>query len=162
MVYPSQFRKPHRLKQYDYSSVNSYMLTFNTLPGSPALSEIIKSGEFAPPAVNLLPNGIITEKYILNIPRVYPGITLDNYVIMPDHVHILLTIEIDGSEKHSVAKIIQKTKTMITREIGLSVWQLDFYDVIADSEKIFMNCDQYIDNNPSVWLDKHGEPIAPK
>ena len=92
MVYPSRFHKPHRLKNYDYSSANSYMLTFNVLPGGPVLSEIVKPDVFLPPVIRLFSAGTVVEKYITNIPIVYSGVTLDNYVIMPNHVHILLTI----------------------------------------------------------------------
>ena len=64
------------------------------------------------------------------------------------------------SGNHSVSKIIQKTKAMVTKEIGYPIWQKDFYYVIADSEKRFSLCDRYIDDNPAAWLDKHAEPTG--
>ena len=162
MIYPTQFRKPHRLKTFDYTSACSYMVTFNTLLGTNPLSEITRQNIVSPPTVKLFQNGKIVEKYILNIPKVYPGITLDNYVIMPNHIHLLLTIEKQAENTRSISSIVQKTKAMATRELGYSIWQLDFYDVIADTEEVFLKCDQYIDNNPACWLDKHGEPEDPK
>ena len=167
-----KYDKPHRLAAFDYSSVCSYMLTFDLQQKNlMLLSDILYQGMYQPPLVRLKPYGEITEKYIKRIESVYHGVTVDNYVIMPNHVHLLLTIvERDpayekpkGNHISQIATIIRSTKNMITREIGKSIWQKDFYDTIADTEEIFMRCDQYIDNNPAAWLEKHGEePQYPK
>ena len=135
------------------------------------LSEVIDKGMYEPADVELKPYGRITEKYIKRIETVYQGVKVDNYVIMPNHVHLLLTItertpeyqKPKGNNISLVATIVRSTKNMITREIGQSIWQTDFYDTIADTEEIFMRCDRYIDNNPAAWLEKHGEePQSPK
>ena len=156
------FHKPHRLQGFDYSSASSYLLTITTKGRAPVLSEIVYRGLYEPATVKLLPCGTVTEKYLLHIPDVYPNVTLDNYVIMPDHVHILLTIERNAPDNKGTDKIIRATKAMITREIGRSIWQKDFYDVIADTEELFLRCDRYIDENPAAWIERHGEPTAPK
>ena len=157
-----KFHKPHRLKGFDYSSACSYLLTITTKGRAPILSRVVYRGMYEPSTVELLPCGMVTEKYLLRIPDVYPNVTLDNYVIMPDHVHILLTIERNDAENKGTDKIIRATKAMITREIGRSIWQTDFYDVIADTEELFLRCDRYIDENPAAWIERHGEPTAPK
>ena len=160
-----KFHKPHRLPGFDYSSACSYLLTFNVKGRREVLSEVVSQGMYAPPLVKLLPCGVIIEKYLLRISEVYPNVTLDNYVIMPDHVHVLLTIERSGSSdpgQKGVDKMIRATKALATREIGYPIWQRDFYDVIADTEALFLRCDAYIDNNPAVWLEKNGEPESPK
>lgn len=74
----------------------------------------------------------------------------------------LLTIERNAPDNKGTDKIIRATKAMITREIGRSIWQKDFYDVIADTEELFLRCDRYIDENPAAWIERHGEPTAPK
>ena len=157
----SKFDKPHRLRSFDYSSVASYMLTFNTADKKCILSEILQRSIFEPPEVRLSAYGRITEKYILNIPNAYPNVTLDNYVIMPNHVHILLTINDyippKREDKPMISRIIQSTKSLTVKEIGEKIWQLDFYDVIADTEKRYLICDKYIDDNPAVWLEKSGD-----
>ncbi len=161
MDHPKQMRRPHRLKGYDYSSAASYLLTFNTLDRKRVLSEIVSMGDYDPPRIDLLPYGKITEKYIFQIESHYPGTVLENYAIMPDHVHLLLTIERPAdSSKTSysiVAKIIHALKSLTSKEIGESIWQLDFYDVIAETEAMFSKLDTYIDNNPAAWLDKNGQ-----
>ena len=162
-----EFDKPHRLPGFDYSSVGSYMLTFNTRNREQILSEIIYRGIYQPPCVALKPFGQITEKYIKRIESVYQGVTVDNYVIMPDHVHLLLTIgeyiKPVRSDKPRISVIIGSTKAMITKEIGRQIWQEDFYDTIADSEYLFLRCDKYIDENPASWIERNGmEPFIPK
>ena len=167
-----KYDKPHRLSTFDYSSVCSYMLTFDLQnKNQHLLSDIIYQGMYEPPMVRLKPYGEITEKYIKRIEKVYRGVLVDNYVIMPNHVHLLLTIthrapeyeKPKGNNISRIASIVRSTKNMVTREIGKSIWQKDFYDTIADTEEIFTRCDQYIDNNPAAWLEKHGEePQYPK
>ena len=161
----TKFDKPHRLKNFSYSSRVSYLITFNTVKGEACLSEIIDRGLFSVPEVRLKPWGCVTEKYILNISKVYPDVFFENYVIMPTHVHILLTLKqvAAGQRPSDISKVIRATKAMITREIGQQIWQLDFYDVVADTEAIFQRCNEYIDNNPAEWLINHGkEPQSPK
>ena len=167
-----QFDKPHRLATFDYSSVCSYMLTFDLKNKEQhLLSEIVYQGMYQPPLVKLKPYGEITEKYIKRLATVYKGVEVDNYVIMPNHVHLLLSIverdpayeQPKGNNLSRIATIMRSTKNMITREIGRSIWQKDFYDTIADTEEIFMRCDKYIDDNPAAWLEKHGmDPEYPK
>ena len=165
MVFPSKYHKLHRLTSFDYSSPGSYLLTFNTVDRKELLSTVVYRGMYEPATVRLTRIGKLTEKYILRIPDVYPNYVLDNYVIMPDHVHVLLTIlQNDDPEKQtkSVETVIRSTKTLITKELGYSIWQPDFYDVIADTEERFMICDKYIDENPAAWLEKHDDPFIPK
>ena len=165
--FQSKFDKPHRLKGFDYSSVSSYLLTFNTIGRKKILSEIIPGDLLSRPRVVLKPFGEVTEKYILRIETCYPGVKLENYVIMPDHVHLLISVEKyvppSRKDKPRVATIIQTLKTLVTKETGQKIWQLDFHDTIADSEDIFIKCNEYITNNPAVWLERNGiEPAAPK
>ena len=137
------------------------MLTFVTEGRQPILSTVQYNGVLEPPSVCLSEYGKITEKYIENISKSYPYVFLDNYTIMPDHVHLLITVLDTGNDKKnnkSVASIIRATKNMISREIGESIWQLDFHDVVADTEKRFLACDKYIDENPAAWLERK-EPV---
>ena len=165
MVFPSQFHKQHRLKTYDYSSPGSYMLTICVAGRKKILSKVIYRGMYAPAGVELTGEGQIAEKYLNSIPDNYPSVTLDNYVIMPDHIHVLLTLAPDITslaKKPDVHTIIRMFKTMVTKELGYSIWQDSFYDVIAETEERFLVCDKYIDENPAAWLEKNDEPFIPK
>ena len=54
-----------------------------------------------PKSVELLPYGIVADKYIKQMDEFYENITVDQYVIMPNHVHILLFVHEDGSPRTS-------------------------------------------------------------
>ncbi len=92
MDYPK--RKRLRLPDYDYSSEGVYFLTLCTKARAPILSNIkiaYENGETVA-AISLTHLGGIVQEYILSIPKAYPYINVDSYVIMPDHVHLLLRI----------------------------------------------------------------------
>ena len=95
--------------------------------------------------------GRIVEKYIRNIPDVYPQVAVDKYVIMPNHVHLLVLLEQDS--KATVQTIVRSLKRMVTRELGESIWQSSFYDVIVRNEVMYRCEWQYIDSNPDKWTE---------
>ena len=85
-------RKQPRLKEYDYSENGMYFVTICTEGRSRILSHIINGQVF------LSEVGEICRSFLDDIPNHYPGVHLDQYVIMPDHIHILLWInEIAGT-----------------------------------------------------------------
>ena len=91
-------RKVLRLKDYDYSQTGGYFITFCTENRAPLLGNIVVGGGVLDaPQVELTEYGRITEKYIQNISVAYPHISVENYVIMPNHVHLLLVVG-DGGQ----------------------------------------------------------------
>lgn len=69
--------------------------------------------------------GIVAEEGIKNIPKFY-DVKIDSYVVMPNHIHILLTIENNGRAMHapaSISKIIQQYKGFVTKKLGFSPGQ---------------------------------------
>lgn len=87
-------RKRLRLESYDYSQPGSYFITICTRERNqevlcsiePAVGAIINR----PPRISLTPLGRIVDETIRAIPDHYPGISVDQYIIMPDHVHLIL------------------------------------------------------------------------
>ncbi len=156
------FDKSHRLKGFNYSAAGSYMVTFNTANRRPVLSEI-KSMTGSPWDVRpeLTDIGKITERYILQIPEHYRNVQIDSYVIMPDHVHILVSF-CSGETEYEVqysrlSRIVHALKTLVTKELGYSVWQLDYYDCVSFSDREYEAYLDYIANNPAVWYAKNGQ-----
>ena len=93
-----QYRKQNRLQNYDYSQYGAYFITICTKNREPFLSTItVPQNKTADPNVILTPFGQIVENYINMIPTKYPNTKIDAYVIMPDHVHMILVIVGDGS-----------------------------------------------------------------
>ena len=155
------FDKPHRLKGFNYSSAGSYMITFNTANNNPILSEIISpDGDPWNARPQLTKIGRIVEQYILQIPTHYPDVYVDSYIIMPNHVHILLTFsseEVEFTVQYSrLSRIVHALKSLVTKQLGFSIWQLDYYDCIAFSDRVYDAYADYIANNPSVWFAKNG------
>ena len=87
-----QSRKQNRLENYDYSQNGAYFVTICTQDRKPVLGAIVGDGFPVPK-----PIGEIAEEYIRRISEKYPDVTVDQYVIMPDHIHILLRIDGTGN-----------------------------------------------------------------
>ena len=90
-------RKQIRLRAYDYSAPGACFVTICTHERRCILSSIAVGEGLAPPAVALTPIGQIVEEQIQAIPARYPAIGIEKYVIMPNHIHLILRVEeIDG------------------------------------------------------------------
>ncbi len=152
-------RKHPRLKEYDYSSNGVYFVTVCTKKRIHYLSRIVGRDDPIPPKTELTEIGKIADKYINSIEHAYKNIYIKNYVIMPDHIHLLIFIdELDEngggieSSRPTLDRIIKALKRMITNEIGFSIWQESFYEEIIRNEKAFQNMWNYIEGNPSQWV----------
>ena len=82
-------RKDPRLKGYDYSTTGAYFLTICTQNRKNILSTIVGEGS---PLPQLSTYGEIVDRWIQKIPEKYPDASVDCYVIMPNHIHVLLSI----------------------------------------------------------------------
>lgn len=151
-------RKNIRLKDYDYSQNGYYFVTICTHEkkcvlwgpnvgapiGRPELSEI----------------GNIIENAIKNIPAIYKNVLIDNYVIMPNHIHMIIVLQDSegGRAMHAptISTIINQFKGYVTKQIGQSIWQKSFHDHIIRNDKEYHEIYEYIENNPLKWeLDKY-------
>lgn len=88
-------RKNIRLTQYDYSQNGAYFITICTKDRRHLLSKIhtVGAGVLDRPQVELLAHGVVADKYIRQIHDFYDWLSVDAYVIMPNHIHVLLRIE---------------------------------------------------------------------
>ncbi len=75
-----------RLSDWVYTSNGQYYITIRTSQKGNIFGNIVNGV--------MLSNeiGMITNKYILEIPQHYPIVKLHAHIVMPDHVHILLEI----------------------------------------------------------------------
>ena len=83
-------RKPTRLKEYDYSQNGAYFVTICTRGKKCILSDIIVGQGLAPAETNLSQYGKIAEEQLLALKKRYKTIEIDKYVIMPNHIHIII------------------------------------------------------------------------
>jgi len=106
-------RKRIRLQNYDYSQENMYFITICTKYKLEILGKIIEEN------IKLTKEGNIVKQNINKIEQIYKNVMIDEYVIMPNHIHILLLINYKSSV--TISKIIKHFKTNITREIEFSI-----------------------------------------
>ncbi len=153
--YPS--RKPTRLKTYDYNSVGAYFITICTANRERILSTISD-----PSRVDLTDIGLIVKKRINILNDHYKNISVDHYVIMPDHIHIILSVfENNGesSKQHSqLSKFISTLKRFCNKEIGKNVWQRGSFDHVIRNREDYDAHVKYIHDNPEKWYYEGREP----
>ena len=150
MVLPE--RKHPRLKNYDYSQCGCYHITLCVKDRRPILSQVLPASNPAARACIQLSNaGKVVDQYIRNIPDVYPSVSLAKYVIMPNHVHMLVMF--GDCANTPVPTIVRSLKRMVNRSLGQSIWQGSYYDVVIRND-IMLQCEwTYIDNNPDKWAE---------
>ena len=170
-----QTRKPNRLKNYDYSQNGAYFITICTKDRKEILSQVIV-GEglappvkgLAPPVLKLLPFGECIKEQINNLEIRYENVKIDNYVIMPNHIHILMRIENQtggASPSPTVSDIICAFKSLSTLEckklLPIDIlFQRSYHDHIIRDDIDYQNICQYIDENPIKWAeDKYNTNI---
>ena len=85
MHYPN--RRTSRLRGYDYSSQGAYFITFNTKDFCSCFGDIREG------VMHLSESGMIIDKIWNEIPARYENISLDEYIIMPDHFHGIIWID---------------------------------------------------------------------
>ena len=97
-------RKELRLKQFNYSSAGTYFVTICIKDRKRILSNIVKSADGADPKTVLTEIGKIVEKNLLSSENI-PGVKIDRYVIMPDHIHAIIYLyPMEGLEGNGSSK----------------------------------------------------------
>ena len=145
-------RKQNRLAEYDYSAPNAYFITICTDQKKNLFWKNVGAAIGRPEDIPLNINGKIVQQCIEEIPLHYPVVSVDEYVIMPNHIHLLLQINTDGDGRPmaapTISTIINQTKGIISKRIGFPVWQKGFYDHVVRGEKDYLEIWNYIDGNP--------------
>ena len=141
-----------RLTNYDYSQAGAYFVTFCVKDRLPLLSQVCPSDNaIDPPVVRLSSFGSLTEEAILQIPERYSGTQVDAYVIMPNHVHLLVCLPSESGPK--LGRIIQHLKGFVTKQCGQAIWQDKYYDHAVRNEADYRTKYQYILDNPAKWAE---------
>ena len=155
-------RKHPRLQRFDYSSNARYFVTICTYQKRSVLSKVKVGRGLAPAETLLTEAGKIIEDELLLLPLRFHDLTIDNYVIMPNHIHAILTINAPlaagASPRPTLMDIIGIFKSLCTRRCKAAgvidkLWQTSFYDHIIRNEHDYKAIWQYIDNNPAKWTE---------
>ena len=97
--------------------------------------------------------GKIAEASLLEMEEHFPGIRIDKYVIMPNHIHVIFEIAEDGC---SLINAIGAFKSAVSRKIhkiepNISVWQTSFHDHVIRNQAGYEKIWNYIETNPLKW-----------
>lgn len=163
-------RKSPRLPDYDYSQTGGYFVTICTHQRQ-HLFGTVDDG-----VMILSQYGKLAEANWLALPEHYSHIHLDDYVIMPNHIHgIIFLIDEDVEavgeglqtrpydnakqpKRHGLSEIVRGFKTYSARRInehrdskGIPVWQRSFYDHIIRNEPDLNRIREYVQTNPARW-----------
>lgn len=137
-------RKRIRLENYDYSKENMYFVTICIKDRAEILGKIVKENE-----IELTKEGCVVKQNINKIEKLYDNIMIDEYIVMPNHIHILFFIS--NKSGVTISKIVKHYKANISRELKYSIWQKSFYEHIIRNEKEYSKIKEYIKNNIINW-----------
>lgn len=83
-------RKELRIHDYNYSEQGAYFITICTKDRKCILSKINQSENET--KIYLMQAGRISEKYIKSINDIYDNIEISDYIVMPNHIHMVCNI----------------------------------------------------------------------
>ena len=148
-------RKPNRLPEYDYSRAGYYFITVCVKDKEPLLWLPSVGATCGRPPLS--PLGLIAEEELLRLDAIYANVRLDKFVVMPNHIHLILIIESDGCGRPQVAptisRVMKQFKGIVTKRAGFPLWQKSFHDHVIRNEADYLRVWDYIDTNPLKWRE---------
>jgi len=164
-------RKDIRLKGYNYSEAGYYFITLCTKDKRNLFGKITDG------MIYLNDCGKFAESELQNIPSHYDRVQIDKYIVMPNHVHMIVVInparKINQAERINpfpttdIPHVIGRYKAGVTRIVGnafmrsdplarTEIWQKRYHDHIIRNEAEYLKIWKYIDENPMKWeVDKY-------
>ena len=173
-------RRSIRLQSYDYSWPGAYFITLCVREKECVLGDIV-DGEMRLSEIGQ----IVTEAWLWLAER-YPHLELDEWTIMPNHLHGIIVLAYDdrrggsrsvlqGDSRISptdrgkpLGQLIGAFKTVSTKRInalrgtpGVPFWQRNYWEHVIRDEIDLNRIRQYIENNPRHWHEDQLNPIVP-
>ena len=156
-------RKNNRLEAYRYSQVGAFFITICSHQRQNRFSRIVGAIHESP-ANQLTPYGHIIKNSIESIPSRFPNVSVDSYIIMPNHVHLVLSIK---DYERAIHESPLRVRSTISKAIGFmkasasksihrqlregSVWQRSYHDHIIRDRHEYRRIAAYVANNPLFW-----------
>ena len=162
------------LKNYDYTQTGAYFVTICT-QGRECLF-----GEVMDDEMQLNEAGRMVARWWSELTSKFPTVSLDSYVLMPNHLHGIVGIGQKGDSMtdqgaHAGAPLptmVQWFKTMTTNEYIRGVkdgsfpqferklWQRNYYEHVVRNEDELNSIRQYISQNPAEWHLDRENPVS--
>ena len=165
----SKNRKTPRYQSFDYN-VGVYFITICTQNRQNILSRIVGTGVPDCPEIctktDLTKHGKIADKYIKQLNEFYDYLSVEEYVIMPNHIHLLLWVKenktSNGQSRTPVptnveransacSRFVSTFKRFCNKECGENIWQGRFNDHIIRNREDYEKHVKYIHENPMRW-----------
>ena len=157
------YRKHTRLKEYDYAAGGAYFVTICTQDRACLFLLPVGAAPCGRPDLARS----VAQKWIEKIPEKYPGVRVEKYVVMPNHIHALFVFvnmpTAGGHMGPPLPRIVDWYKTMTTNEyirlvktgkllpFQKRVWQRGYHEHIIRDENDFLTHWQYIGDDPALW-----------
>jgi len=173
----AQFRGKYRipstrLKNWNYAGDGCYFVTICTKNRECLLGDISKDG-----GICLAYSGQISRRCWIEIPKHFPFVKLDEFVVMPNHIHGIIMIDKTnenvetqdfaslqrgmkyqntfGPQSKNLASIIRGFKIGVKKWANKNemtfYWQTRYYDHVIRDEASLIRIRQYIIDNPRNW-----------
>ena len=147
-------RKPTRLKNFDYSSAGAYFVTICIRDRMHILSEI---------TVKLKPCGEVVKDQLQLIEARFPSVTIEDYVIMPDHIHAVIFLHEKAggaSPSPTLDDVVCAFKSLTSRsckqKFGIEkMFQRSSAEHIVRDRDDYETRRKYIYENPMRWYYNH-------
>jgi REP element-mobilizing transposase RayT len=159
-------RRSIRLRGYDYSQAGAYFVTLCTH------NRECLFGEIANGAMQLNTAGKIVADEWLKIAQIRDEIELDEWAVMPNHLHGIVVFTDNVGEIHefplrmtqtqrrqmALPKLVGRFKMLSAKQInilrntlGIPLWQGNYWEHIIRDENDLRRIREYICNNPARW-----------
>ena len=164
-----RFRRLLRLKNFDYSSPGAYFVTLCSYHREHLFGQVVNE------EMKLNETGDMVKSVWYDLPKHYSNIELDQFVIMPNHVHgIIAFCDSVGAglkpapttpQNHGLSEVVRALKTFSSRNINLflktpnrPIWQRGYYEHVIRDEESLNKIRNYIIQNPLSWhLDRENQ-----
>jgi putative transposase len=145
-------RKALRLRFLDYSTAGVYFVTVCSYRRRRVF------GQISDASVILSDAGRIVERQIAELPGRLSGVSVDTFVVMPNHVHTLVQLDERARQASPLRAVVGGFKSGSAREInvlrrtpGEPAWQRGYYDHVIRDEEDLERARRYIEQNPVCW-----------
>ena len=146
-------RNSLRLPEYDYHSAGAYFVTVCSRNRACLFGEIVEG------RMRLNRTGQIVETCWRRIPSHLPSVTLDAFIVMPNHVHGIVLLNDRATQVSPVRLVVGAFKACASRNAGVPPWQRGYFDRIIRDEPELALARRYVADNPLKWaIDLKRQP----
>ena len=107
-------------------------------------------GNVVEDVVELSPIGVIVQLAAEGIGSFHSGVELDAFVVMPNHVHVLVCLD-RRRRPPPIPAVVGAFKARASRRADRALWQRGYHDRIVRGERELEAFREYIETNPLRW-----------